>query len=92
MLYFHTGGDRTRLPSGGLVDGTSMSKAGGENFSVDTCCIDKSSSAELSGADGGLFAQKVLPFQMGPTEYTGKKTVVVPRCCQVKEGSQHCQR
>ena len=42
--------------------------------------------------DGGAFAHKVLPFQIDPTEYTGKKVLAVPRCCQVKEGTQDRQR
>jgi hypothetical protein len=31
--------------------------------------------------DGGAFANKVLLFQIDPTEYTGKKVLAVPRCC-----------
>ncbi|KAL5316309.1 hypothetical protein ACEPPN_015354 [Leptodophora sp. 'Broadleaf-Isolate-01'] len=42
--------------------------------------------------DGGAFANKVLPFQIDPTEYTGKKVLAVPRCCQVKKGTQDRQR
>jgi hypothetical protein len=37
--------------------------------------------------DRGAFANKVLLFQVDPTEYTGKKVLVVPRCCQVKKGT-----
>ena len=42
--------------------------------------------------DGGAFANKVLSFQIDPTEYTGKKVLAVPRCCQVKKGTQDRQR
>ena len=38
--------------------------------------------------DGGAFANKVLSFPIDPTEYTGKKVLAVPRCCQVKKGTQ----
>ncbi|PMD61204.1 uncharacterized protein K444DRAFT_642361 [Hyaloscypha bicolor E] len=38
--------------------------------------------------DKGAFANKVLLFQIGLVEYTGKKVLVVPRCCQVKKGTQ----
>jgi hypothetical protein len=42
--------------------------------------------------DEGAFANKVLLFQIDPTEYTGKKVLAVPRCCQVKKGTQDRQR
>ena len=42
--------------------------------------------------DGGAFANKVLPFPIDPTEYTGKKVLAVPRCCQVKKGTQDRRR
>lgn len=42
--------------------------------------------------DGGAFANEVLLFQIDPTEYTGKKVLVVPRCYQVKKGTQDRQR
>jgi hypothetical protein len=42
--------------------------------------------------DRGAFANKVLQFQIDPTEYTGKRVLAVPRCCQVKKGSQDRQR
>src|SRR5215469_13033458 len=38
--------------------------------------------------DGGAFANKVLLFPIDPTEYTGKKVLALPRCCQVKKGTQ----
>jgi hypothetical protein len=42
--------------------------------------------------DGGVFANEVLLFQIDPTEYTRKKVLAVLRCCQVKQGTQDCQR
>lgn len=38
--------------------------------------------------DGGAFANEVLPFSIEITEYVGKKVLAVPRCCQVKKGTQ----
>ncbi|KAH8716952.1 hypothetical protein GQ44DRAFT_395440 [Phaeosphaeriaceae sp. PMI808] len=38
--------------------------------------------------DGGEFANKHLSFLVDPTEYTGKKVLAVPRCCQVKKGTK----
>jgi hypothetical protein len=42
--------------------------------------------------DGGTFANKHLSFPVDPTEYTGKKVLAVPRCCQVKRGTQDRRR
>ena len=42
--------------------------------------------------DGGAFANKVLPFSIDPTEYTGKKILGVPRCYEIKKGTQDRQR
>ena len=42
--------------------------------------------------DGGVFANKVLSFQIDSTEYTRKRVLAVPRCCQVKKGTQDRQR
>jgi hypothetical protein len=42
--------------------------------------------------DGGAFANEVLSFAIDPTEYTGKKVLAVPGCCQVKKGTQDRQR
>ena len=39
-------------------------------------------------ADGGKYANEVLLFSLNPTEYTGKKVLAVPRCCQHKKGTQ----
>lgn len=39
-------------------------------------------------ADGGKYANEVLPFPVNPTDYTGKKVLAVPRCCQLKKGTQ----
>jgi hypothetical protein len=42
--------------------------------------------------DGGTFANKHLLFSVDPIEYTGKKVLAVPRCCQRKEGTQDQRR
>jgi hypothetical protein len=42
--------------------------------------------------DGGAFTNEVLSFAIDPTEYTGKKVLAVPRCCQVQKGTQDRQR
>jgi hypothetical protein len=39
-------------------------------------------------ADGGKYANDVLLFSVNPTDYTGKKVLAVPRCCQHKKGTQ----
>ncbi|KAF6829381.1 hypothetical protein CMUS01_08170, partial [Colletotrichum musicola] len=39
-------------------------------------------------ADGGTFANEVLLFSVDPTEYTGRRVLAVPRCCQKKKGTQ----
>ncbi|KAH8707506.1 hypothetical protein GQ44DRAFT_777437 [Phaeosphaeriaceae sp. PMI808] len=38
--------------------------------------------------DGGAYANKYLSFPVDPTDYTGKKVLAVPRCCQRKRGTQ----
>ncbi|KAI0896288.1 hypothetical protein F4806DRAFT_57277 [Annulohypoxylon nitens] len=38
--------------------------------------------------DGGAYANKYLPFVVDPAEYTGKKILAVPRCCQKRKGTQ----
>ncbi|OIW26032.1 hypothetical protein CONLIGDRAFT_516716 [Coniochaeta ligniaria NRRL 30616] len=38
--------------------------------------------------DGGKYANEVLMFSVNPVEYTGKKVLAVPRCCQHKRGTQ----
>jgi len=42
--------------------------------------------------DEGTFANHNLLFQIDPTEYIRKKVLAVPRCCQVKQGTQDRQR
>ncbi|KAH9216199.1 hypothetical protein DL95DRAFT_498532 [Leptodontidium sp. 2 PMI_412] len=42
--------------------------------------------------DGGAFANRALSFPLDPTEYTGKKVLAVPRCCQVKKDTQDRRR
>ncbi|KAH8719437.1 hypothetical protein GQ44DRAFT_687709 [Phaeosphaeriaceae sp. PMI808] len=39
-------------------------------------------------ADGGKYANDVLMFSIRPNEYTGRKVLAVPRCCQHKKGTQ----
>jgi hypothetical protein len=39
-------------------------------------------------ADGGTYANQVLQFPVDPTDYTGKRVLAVPRCCQHKKGTQ----
>jgi hypothetical protein len=43
-------------------------------------------------ADGGNYANQVLLFAINPTDYTGKKVLAVPRCCQHKKGTQDRRR
>jgi hypothetical protein len=43
-------------------------------------------------SDRGAFANKYLLFSVDPTEYAGKKVLAVPRCCQVKNGTQDRRR
>jgi hypothetical protein len=38
--------------------------------------------------DGGEFENKHLSFSVDSTEFTGKKVLAVPRCCQVRKGTQ----
>ncbi|RYP57951.1 hypothetical protein DL769_009186 [Monosporascus sp. CRB-8-3] len=38
--------------------------------------------------DGGAYANEHLPFAVDPAEYTGKKVLAVPRCCQKRKGTQ----
>lgn len=39
-------------------------------------------------ADGGVYANEVLMFSVRSEEYTGRKVLAVPRCCQKKRGTQ----
>ncbi|KAI0473864.1 hypothetical protein GGR56DRAFT_649360 [Xylariaceae sp. FL0804] len=39
-------------------------------------------------ADGGQFANELLLFPVNPTDYTGRRVLAVPRCCQKKKGTQ----
>jgi len=41
--------------------------------------------------DGGSYANEVLLFHVDPTDFTGKKVLAVPRCCQHKKGTQDQQ-
>ncbi|KAB8737508.1 hypothetical protein FH972_026467 [Carpinus fangiana] len=38
--------------------------------------------------DEGEYAHEHLPFKVDPTEYTGKRVLAVPRCCQKRKGTQ----
>ncbi|KAI1815443.1 hypothetical protein GGS20DRAFT_337979 [Poronia punctata] len=38
--------------------------------------------------DGGAYANEHLLFAVDPAEYTGKKVLAVPRCCQKRKGTQ----
>lgn len=42
--------------------------------------------------DGGAYANEHLRFAVDPAEYTGKKVLAVPRCCQKRKGTQDCKR
>ena len=42
--------------------------------------------------DGGAYANESLPFSVDPVEYTGKKVLAVPRCCQKRKGTQDRSR
>ena len=42
--------------------------------------------------DGGVYANTYLPFTVDPAEYTGKRVLAVPRCCQKRKGTQDRMR
>lgn len=42
--------------------------------------------AEMDG-DEGEYANKHLPFSVNWKDYTGKKILAVPRCCQIRKGT-----
>ncbi|KEY75018.1 hypothetical protein S7711_10452 [Stachybotrys chartarum IBT 7711] len=42
--------------------------------------------------DDGAYANKYNPFGIDPTEYSGKKVLAVPRCCQKRKGTTDRQR
>ncbi|KAI1746374.1 hypothetical protein F4680DRAFT_19386 [Xylaria scruposa] len=37
--------------------------------------------------DNGVYANKYMPFHVDPAEYTGKRVLAVPRCCQNRKGT-----
>lgn len=39
-------------------------------------------------ADGGSYANEVLLAPVDATEFTGRRVLAVPRCCQKKKGTQ----
>jgi hypothetical protein len=42
---------------------------------------------EIEG-DGAAYANKYLRFAVDPADYTRKKILAVPRCCQKRKGTQ----
>lgn len=42
--------------------------------------------------DDGEFARQHLRFKPNPADYTHKKVLAVPRCCQKKKGTQDRSR
>ena len=38
--------------------------------------------------DEGKYARENLCFPVDPSEYRGKKVLAVPRCCQMRKGTQ----
>lgn len=42
--------------------------------------------------DGGAYANKYLLFTVDPAEYTGRRALAVPRCCQKRKGTQDRSR
>ena len=42
--------------------------------------------------DNGTYANLNLPFTVDPAEYTGKRVLAVPRCCQKRRGTQDRSR
>lgn len=39
-------------------------------------------------SDNGVYANTWLSFAVDAAEYTGKKVLAVPRCCQKRKGTQ----
>lgn len=42
--------------------------------------------------DGGAYANKYNQFDIDPAEYTGRKVLAVPRCCQKRKGTTDRRR
>jgi hypothetical protein len=38
--------------------------------------------------DGGAYANEHLSFSVDAAEYSGRKVLAVPRCCQKRKGTQ----
>lgn len=36
--------------------------------------------------DGGMYANQYSCFDIDPADYTGKKVLALPRCCQTRKG------
>lgn len=37
--------------------------------------------------DEGIYANMCSPFEIDPVDYTGKKVLALPRCCQKRKGT-----
>ncbi|TVY14154.1 hypothetical protein LARI1_G007782 [Lachnellula arida] len=42
--------------------------------------------------DGGIYANKYSRFRIDPADYTGKKVLALPRCCQTRKGTTDRRR
>ena len=42
--------------------------------------------------DGGIYANDNSRFEIDPVDYTGKKVLAVPRCCQKRKGTTDRRR
>lgn len=38
--------------------------------------------------DGGAYANEALPFKVDLADYTNRRVLAVPRCCQKRKGTQ----
>ena len=55
------------------------------------CVMNTWAGLETDGgpfADGVAYANEYLLFAVDPADYTGKKVLAVPRCCQKRKGTQ----
>jgi hypothetical protein len=42
--------------------------------------------------DGGIYANENNCFEIDPADFTGKKVLAVPRCCQKRKGTTDQRR
>jgi hypothetical protein len=42
--------------------------------------------------DGGIYANNYSCFYINPADYTGKKVLALPRCCQTRKGTTDRRR